>query len=193
MRFALQSCTGVVERNKNSFLNSSPTQSVFNINVLSSQYKLVSHHVLIPHLYWSISALKNRSWTISGYQILVKKNQKVDIENHFFLPTCSHKQDPSSQDDVPLALVEAAGGHADSAQQQQDGAEDGEDAGGSHHTWQRRDGAAASVEDSDTKPTLLVSDWTLDANVNERAWQDDARRHLKVRRRVTLWVETCES
>lgn len=50
-----------------------------------------------------------------------------------FNPTCSHKQDPSSQDDVPLAFVKAAGGHADSAEQQQDGAEDGEDAGGSHH------------------------------------------------------------
>lgn len=79
-------------------------------------------------------------------------------------PTCSHKQDPSSQDDVPLALVEAAGGHADSAQQQQDGAEDGEDAGGSHHTWQRRDGAAPqyrTVKDSHSnRLCLCLMTWT---------------------------------
>lgn len=53
-------------------------------------------------------------------------------------PTCSHEEDPSAQNDVALALVEAAGSDANAAEQEQDGAEDGEDAGGSHHTCKGR-------------------------------------------------------
>lgn len=63
--------------------------------------------------------------------------RKTDRKDRGCCVTCSDEQDPSAENDVPLALVEAAGGDADSTQQQQDGAEDGEDAGGSHHTCRR--------------------------------------------------------
>lgn len=49
--------------------------------------------------------------------------------------TCCHEQDPCSQDDVPLGLVDAGGRHAHAPEQQQDGAEDGEDAGGPDDPW----------------------------------------------------------
>lgn len=54
--------------------------------------------------------------------------------------TCSYKENPSTENDVSFALVEAAGSNTDSTQQEQYGAEDGEDARGSHHTcrWGRR-------------------------------------------------------
>lgn len=56
---------------------------------------------------------------------------------HVSALTCRHKENPSTEDNVPLALVEAAGSNAHSAQQEQYGAEDGEDAGGSDHTCRR--------------------------------------------------------
>lgn len=51
--------------------------------------------------------------------------------------TCSYKENPSTENDVPFAFVEAAGSNTDSTQQEQYGAEDGEDAGGSHHACRR--------------------------------------------------------
>ena len=53
--------------------------------------------------------------------------------------TCSYKENPSAEYDVPFALVEAARSDAHPTQQEEYGTEDGEDAGGSHHPcrWQR--------------------------------------------------------
>lgn len=47
--------------------------------------------------------------------------------------TCSHKENSSSQDDVPFALIEATSSDAHTSHQQQDGAEDGEDVGSPHY------------------------------------------------------------
>lgn len=110
-------------------------------------------------------------------------------------PTCGHEQDPSSQDDVPLAFVEAAGGDADSAEQQQDGAEDGEDAGGSHHTCEGggRQSAREPLRRPGQTSLCCVGRVGPVSNLNERgrhSWQDGARRHLKVQRLVTLRGET---
>lgn len=41
-------------------------------------------------------------------------------------PTCSHKQDASTEQDVVLAAVDASNPNTQAAQHQQNGAEDGE-------------------------------------------------------------------
>ena len=51
--------------------------------------------------------------------------------------TCCHEQDPCSQNDVPLGLVDPGGRHAHAPEQQQDGAEDGEDTGGPDDSWRK--------------------------------------------------------
>lgn len=62
--------------------------------------------------------------------------RNVDDYANDVAETCSHKQDPSSQNNVPFAFVKPTGGDTHSSQQQQDGTEDGEDTGGPHHTEQ---------------------------------------------------------
>lgn len=49
-------------------------------------------------------------------------------------PTCSHKQDASTEQDVVLAAVDTSNPDTQATQHEQNGAEDGEEAGGTHYT-----------------------------------------------------------
>ena len=73
-------------------------------------------------------ALQARAHTHTGARAQVGRPLPLPL-------TCCHEQDPCSQNDVPLGLVDAGGRHAHAPEQQQDGAEDGEDAGGPDDPW----------------------------------------------------------
>lgn len=49
-------------------------------------------------------------------------------------PTCCHKEDSSTEQDVVPGAVDSSDADTQAAQHQQDGAEDGKQAGGSHDT-----------------------------------------------------------